>query len=42
MRYSLRVRRQRWRERTVDVDLIAGDGGTLAVDCGYDFGFEVL
>lgn len=28
--------------RTVDVDLVAGDGGALAVDSGYDFGLEVL
>ena len=27
---------------TVDVDLVAGDGRALAVDCGHDFGFEVL
>jgi len=26
----------------VDVDLVAGDGRALAIDCGYDFGLEVL
>lgn len=34
-----------WRElagRTVDVDLVTGDGRALAVDCGNDFGLEVL
>lgn len=29
-------------ERTVDVDLVTGDGRALAVNCRYDFGLEVL